>query len=170
MAAFRFHHRIISIDIDRLLFHQEGSYGLEGYTEVDVLSVADTALDTSRVVGTCIDATLVVIEHIVLLASAQSHVVEPFAISKSLHGIDAEHRMAKCCMKFTEGRLSQSHRASLDDTRDDTANGIALSLHLLDESGHFFGFRWVRATHIIGLDQVEIVFLIVFFQFDLAYL
>ena len=170
VTALCLHNRIVSFDVYRLLFHQESSYRLERYTEVDVLSVADTSLDTARVIGACVYASVVMVEHIVLLATTQGHVVEALAIGKAFYGVDAEHGMTQGCMELSESRLSQAYGASLDDTADDATDGIAFGLYLLDEGSHFFGLYGVGATHIVGLNQIEVVFLVVLFQLYVAYL
>ena len=66
MAATGFQGRIYAVDVHRMLFHQYGRYGLEGNAEIDILSVADATLDTSRMVRAGFDASIIVIEYIVL--------------------------------------------------------------------------------------------------------
>lgn len=70
VTALRLHGGVNAVDVHRMLFHQEGRYRLEGHAEMDVLTVADAALDASRMVGVCGDASVVVVEYVVLLASA----------------------------------------------------------------------------------------------------
>ena len=61
----------LAVDGDGVLLHEQGGHGLEGYAEVDVLSVADAALDASAVVGAGGDASVPVgDEDVVLLAAA----------------------------------------------------------------------------------------------------
>ena len=129
-----------------------------------------STMGTARVVGTCVDVSFVIVEHIVLLAASQGHVVEAFTIGKSFHGIDAEHCMTKGCMMLSESWLTQSHGTSLDNTGHNTADGIAFGLHLLDESGHFFCFHRVGATYIVCFNQVEVIFMVCLFQLDIAHL
>ena len=67
-------------------------------------------------------------------------------------------------MKFPEHRLSQSDRTALDDTGDDTADGIAFSLDVEDVLFHDFGKFRIRTTDRILFDVAQIVLGIVFVQ------
>ena len=46
----------ISCDVDRLLFPQQRGDRLEGYTEIDILTIADTPLDATTMIGGSGDA------------------------------------------------------------------------------------------------------------------
>ena len=43
--------RGVAVDVDGLLLAEQGGHGLEGYAEVDVLSVGDASLYAAAVVG-----------------------------------------------------------------------------------------------------------------------
>ena len=43
-----FQNGFVAMGVDCRLFHQYRSYRLEGYAEINILSVADTSLNTSR--------------------------------------------------------------------------------------------------------------------------
>ena len=69
VTAFGFQYRIVPVDVDGRLFHQNGSYRFEGHLEIDVLTVADSSLNTTGAVGTGLDVSVVVVENVILLAS-----------------------------------------------------------------------------------------------------
>ena len=58
-----------AVHVYGVLLHEYGCHGVEGYAEVDVLSVADAALNATGVVGMRFDASVVVIEHVVLFGA-----------------------------------------------------------------------------------------------------
>ena len=89
MTAFGFQYRIVPVDVDGRLFHQNGSYRFEGHLEIDVLTVADSSLNTTGAVGTGLDASVVVIENVILLASFQVHAAESLSVFESFYGVDA---------------------------------------------------------------------------------
>ena len=64
---------------------------------------------TEDMVGKRFDMSLIVIEYVVLLTSTQGHVVESFAISKSFHGIDAEHSNNHCVFFAIPENLKEKH-------------------------------------------------------------
>ena len=159
-----------AVHVYGVLLHEYGCHGLEGYAEVDVLSVADAALNAAGVVGMRFDASVVVIEHVVLFGAFHLQSFEAFAVFKRFCGVDTEHAGGKGGLEFAVNGLSQSDGASFDNAGHHAADGIAFALYLEDKLFHFFGFLRVGATHRVGINQVEVVGGIVFFQFDGAYL
>ena len=73
-------------------------------------------------------------------------------------------------MKFTENRLSQSDRASLYDTADDTTDGIAFSFCLVNIVSHLLGKFLIRTAYRIVFNGTQIVCGIVFIQLEFSYL
>ena len=90
-------------------------------------------------------------ENIVLLRTACVHAVEALTILEPLDSVDAEHRRSKSCMQLAEFRLTQSGRTALDDTGDDTTDGVALSLDLGNQSLHLGSLLWIRTAHSVAL-------------------
>ena len=84
----------ISFEVDRLLFLQNGSYGFEGHTEINVLTVGDAALDASAVVGGGCGTTVYGTEDVVLLGASGGDAVEALTVFEAFDGIDAQHRSA----------------------------------------------------------------------------
>ena len=91
-------------------------------------------------VGTGVDASVVVVEYVVLLGAEEVHATEAFAILKSLHGIDAEHGSTQRGMQFAEDRLSQSDGTALHHTGDDSPDGVSLAFHTGNQSSISFAF------------------------------
>ena len=58
---------VYTVNVHGVLLHQYGCHGFEGYTEIDVLSVADSTLYTARMIGAGLDTSVVVVEHVILL-------------------------------------------------------------------------------------------------------
>ena len=80
----------LPVEVDRLLLAQQGGHGFEGYTEVDVLPVAQSALNAAAVVGAGDDAAVAVgHKHVVLFTAACADSGKALAILKTLDVIDA---------------------------------------------------------------------------------
>ena len=58
MASAGFQGGVYTVNVHGVLFHQYGCHGFEGYAEIDVLSVADSALYAARMVGAGLDTSL----------------------------------------------------------------------------------------------------------------
>ena len=87
--------RGVAFKVDGILFRQDGGNGFEGHTEVDVLAVADAALNAAAVIGGGGDPTLGLgDEDIVLLGATGSDARETLAIFETLDGIDTQHGCA----------------------------------------------------------------------------
>src|SRR5574344_650627 len=142
---------IITIFVHGGLLSEQSGYRLERHTEVDILSVADAALNASAVVGQCGDVSAVVAEDIILLTSPLTYAVESLSVFKTFHRIDGQHGTAQGSMQLAESRFSKSYRAALDDAGDDAADGIALRFHFTDELFHFGSLVAVWAAHDITL-------------------
>ena len=84
-----------AVPVDRFLLSEQRGDGLEGYTEVDVLTIGDAALYAATVVCPRRDATFSVRhEHVVLLAAPAAGSGKAQSVFKAFHGIDAEHGSA----------------------------------------------------------------------------
>ena len=164
MASAGFQDGFVSRLVYRGLFHENGRYGFEGYTEIDVFAVADSPLDASRTVGAQGDASAFVIEQIVLLASLQIHASESLPVFEPFGGVDAQHGVPQCGMKFPEYGLSQSNGASSDDAAHYASDGISFALYTQDKLFHLPCQFRVGTTHGIPFDAPEVVLCIVFIQ------
>ena len=138
---------------DGFLFHEHRGHRFEGYPEIDVLSVADAALDTSAPVGAGGDALWRGDEDVVLFASPLCHSGKALPVFEAFHGVDGEHGASQGRVEFAERRFAQSDGAMLDDSRDNAADGVALSFYFSDEAFHFFRFGRVGTTHHVGFDE-----------------
>ena len=176
----------ISFQIYRILLHQKSSHRLEGNTEIDVLTIAQTALYSSAMIALCCNTGSNILIHgsifrrlcsislrdkdIILLTSAGSNSGKSLAIFKALYGINAKHGSTQLGMKLVKLRLAQSYRATLDDASDDSTNRIAVSLNLGDEIFHFLRLPLVRTAHRIIFYGVKVIQMIIFLQRDAAHL
>ena len=176
----------ISFQIYRILFHQKSSYRLEGNTEIDILSVAQTALYSSAMIAFCRDTGSNILicccifwhlssislrdKDVILLTSAGSNSGKPLAIFKTLHGVNAKHCSTQLGMKLAKFRFAQSYRATFDDASDDSANRIAVGLNLGDEIFHLLRLLLVRTAHRIILYGVKVIQMIIFLQRNTAHL
>ena len=79
---------VYSVDVDCFLFHQYGGDRFEDNTEIDILSVAQTALDTTGVVGMCFDPSVIVVENIVLFGTSHLQSLESFAVFECFGSVD----------------------------------------------------------------------------------
>ena len=96
MAALGFEGRGVAIFVHGGLFLKDGGDGFEGHAEVDVLAIADTALNASTVVGGGGDPTFRQgAEDIVLLGASGCDAIEAIAIFEAFDGVDAEHGLAE---------------------------------------------------------------------------
>ena len=166
MTSAGFQCRIYAVDVHRFLLHQQGSNRFEYYTEVNILSVTDSSLNTSGVVGMRFNPSVVVEEYVVLLGAFHLQSLESFSIFEGFGGIDTEHGVAQGGVQFAEHRLPQSDRTSFDDTGQRTSDGIAFAFYLIYKVCHFLRLFRVRTTYIVCFDQVEIIVGISAFQFD----
>ena len=66
MASSGFQGGVYTVNVHGVLLHQYGCHGFEGYTEIDVLPVADSTLYAARMVGAGFDTSVVIVEHIIL--------------------------------------------------------------------------------------------------------
>ena len=82
---------MISIFIYCFLFSKNGGHGFEGHTEVDILTVADAALNAAAVVGRRCDTSILIAEYVVHGLAAHGGAVESIAILKAFDGIDTQH-------------------------------------------------------------------------------
>ena len=130
--------------------------------DLNILSVADTSLNTSRAVGAEGYFVFVTIEYIVLLAAFHLHVTETLPVFKAFDSVDTEHGITQGGMKLAENRLSQSDRASLYDTADNTTDGVAFSFCLVNVVSHLLGKFLIRTAYRIVFDGTQIVCSIVF--------
>ena len=73
-----------TIQIYGVLFHEYGCHRFEGHAEVDVLSVADAALNTAGMVGVRFDAPVVVEEYVVLFRALHFSPLNPSPYSNAL--------------------------------------------------------------------------------------
>lgn len=131
MTSAGFQCRIYAVDVHRFLLHQQGSNRFEYYTEVNILSVTDSSLNTSGVVGMRFNPSVVVEEYVVLLGAFHLQSLESFSIFEGFGGIDTEHGVAQGGVQFAEHRLPQSDRTSFDDTGQRTSDGIAFAFYLI---------------------------------------
>ena len=176
----------ISFQIYRILLHQQSSNRLKGNTEIDVLTIAQTALYSSAMIALCCNTGSNILIHssiswrlcsislrdkdIILLTSAGSNSGKSLTIFKTLHGVNAKHGSTQLGMKLVKLRLAQSYRAPLDDASDDSANRIAVGLNLGDEIFHLLRLPLVRTAHRIIFYGVKVIQMIIFLQRDAAHL
>ena len=176
----------ISFQIYRILLHQQSSNRLKGNTEIDILTIAQTALYSSAMIALCCNTGSNILIHssiswrfcsislrdkdIILLTSAGSNSGKSLTIFKTLHGVNAKHGSTQLGMKLAKFRLAQSYRATLDDASDDSANRIAVGLNLGDEIFHLLRLPLVRTAHRIIFYGVKVIQMIIFLQRDAAYL
>ena len=158
----------ISLEVDGVLLLQQGGYGLEGHAEVDVLAVADAALDAAAVVGGCGHLAIDGAEDIVLLGATGCDAREALAIFEALDGVDAEHGCAEGGVELAELWLAEACRTALDDAGDDAADGVAFGLHLGDELLHLGCLLRIGTAHGIALCQREVVETVVALEGDVA--
>ena len=62
MTSACFQSGVDAINVDSFLFHQQRGNRFEHYTEINILTITQSSLDTSGVVGMCLDASVVIIE------------------------------------------------------------------------------------------------------------
>ena len=90
MTTASFQCCIYTIYIDCMLLHQYSGYRFKGNPEEDVLSVTDTALDTTGMVGFRFNASAVIEEYIVLFRAFLFQTFKSVTILKCFSCIDAE--------------------------------------------------------------------------------
>ena len=66
MTSACFQGGVDTINVDGFLFHQQRGNRFEYYTEINILTITQSSLNTSGVVGMRLDPSVVVIENIVL--------------------------------------------------------------------------------------------------------
>ena len=162
-----------ALRVDRLLLTQEGGHGFEHHAEVDVLAVADAALDAATVVGHGGNGGGVGgrrDEGVVLLAAALVDAAEAGTVVEALGGIDAQHRLGERGMELGELRLADAWGTAADDAGDDAADGVAVGFHLGDECFHLAGLLRVGTAHCVLLGHCEVVVAVVVVESDRSHL
>lgn len=90
--------------------------------EVDILSIGNTTLDSSRPVGSSAEtSTLALNEGIVVARPGNFAALEARANFEALGGRDGEHGVRELSLELVEDRLTESS----GDVTDDTDNGTA---------------------------------------------
>ena len=89
VASAGFEGGVRTIQIYGVLFHEYGCHRFEGHAEVDVLSVADAALNTAGMVGVRLDAPVVVEEYVVLFRALHFQSFESFAVFECFGSVNA---------------------------------------------------------------------------------
>ena len=132
----------LTFHIDGGLFLKNRGDGFEGHPEINVLSVAHTALDTAAVVGGCANLAFLVDKHVIEFTALPGGTGKAFAILKAFHGIDAEHGASERCVQFSKLWFSDTGRTTCHHAGDDAADGVSLAFYLSDEGSHLL--RYVR--------------------------
>ena len=89
MASACFQGGVDTINVDGFLFHQQRCNRFEYYTEINILTITQSSLDTSGVVGMCLDASVVIIENIVLFGTFHFQSLESFAVFECFGSVNA---------------------------------------------------------------------------------
>lgn len=109
-------------------------------------------------------------KRVVVFAAAQAYSGKSVAYLESLGRIDGQHGCPEVGMQFVEHGVTQSCGTALDDTGDDTADGVALSLDLRDAVGHQPGHPGVGTAHRVALDFGKVVASVVAVECECAHL
>ena len=107
-------------------------------------------------------------KYIVLFAATSSDSFKSFSILKSLDGIDTQHGCTQLRMQFIEFRFTQTNWTTLDNTCNNSSNGITFRFYLGDEIFHLFSFFLIRATYDIVFDSCKIILPVVSVKGDIA--
>lgn len=142
----------------------DGSSGLEANSEVDVGTVGDTTLNTTRVVGLCGKTRARDTssgstrssgralgsrgdnEGVVVDATRDSCTAETRTNLEALCGRDAQHGVGQLCLHLVEAGLTQTRGDVTDNASDITTNAVLLLLVLCDQIGHAVVGLLVGAT------------------------
>lgn len=116
-----------SVVLGGFLRLRDGGWGFEADPEVDVLSVGDTALDTSTPV--CVGGegpVLSLDEPVVVLAARDFGSTETRADLKRLGCGDRQHGMSQFGLELVEAGFSETRGDVPDDTGDGSADRVLL--------------------------------------------
>ena len=166
MSPFGFEVHFFAVLIYGRLVFQQCCYGLERYSEVDVLAVAYASLYASAVVRSCGYAPVVIEEEVVHFASASGAHAKSCSKLNAFHGVYAQHGTSEGCMQLVKLGLSESCRAAFYHARNCSAYGVALSLNLRNKLYHLFGFSLVGASYNVFLGRLKVVFPVVAVESD----
>src|SRR5690606_428911 len=95
-------HRI-AVYIYGILFLHQSSYGLKGYSKINVHAVTDSSLNTSTEVGLC---TAIGVKEVVVFASFHFGSTKSTAIFKSFYGINTQHGFSQLSVKLFKNRFA----------------------------------------------------------------
>lgn len=123
-----------SVVLSGFLWLGDSSRGFEADPEVDILSVGDTALDTSAPVCRGDEDTVVSLdEHVVVPAARDLGSTEAGADLKRFSGGYRQHRVCQFGLKLVKTGFSEARRDIPDDAGDGSADRI-LSVFRADDS------------------------------------
>ena len=160
----------MALHVYGLLVAQQGGHGFKSYSEVDVLAIADAALNASAMIRRCRYDTVMTDKGVVELAAPPGGSSKALTILKALYGIDAQHGTAQHGMQLIKFGLTKTYRTTFDDACHHTTHRVALFLHAKDELFHAPGYLAVRTAHSILLYLGEVIMGIIKRQCDVAHL
>ena len=89
MSSASFQRGGITFQVNRFLFLQDGGNGFECHTEVNVLTIAQSTLYATTVVGGSTDMFTIVDKEVVLLTATTADPCKTFTIFEALYCINA---------------------------------------------------------------------------------
>ena len=89
MTSACFQSGVDAINVDSFLFHQQRGNRFEHYTEINILTITQSPLNTSGVIGMRLDPSVIVIENIVLFGTFHFQSLESFTVFECFGSVDA---------------------------------------------------------------------------------
>src|SRR5574344_117436 len=121
-------------------------------------------------IGACVDASVIIIERIILLRASLPHTFKTRTIIKALHSIDAQHCQTQLGMQLREGWFAQAYRTAPHHTSDDAADGVTFLLHIQNQLFHLLCLHGVSTAHRIHLYLSKVQILVTTLHGNMTYL
>lgn len=145
-----------SVAFGRGLGFLDGGDGFESNAKVDGFSSGDTAEHTACVVGLWLDTALQIdAKRVVVLASTQGNASKARADFEAFDGVDAGHRFGEIGAKLVKDRFTETGGNIVEDTPNNSSNGVSVVLNFFNQGLHLGGEIGVRASNGIGFDLFE---------------
>src|ERR1700730_304990 len=119
----------------------------EGDAKEDVLSVADSALNSPGMICSGSHLAFPNFKGIIVLGASQLRAGEARPDFKPFRGREAEHRLRKVGLQLVEDRFSKSGRNPSDHALDHATDRVSVFSHRLDEIDHSLGSHRIRAAN-----------------------
>lgn len=155
VAAFAHQLGFVAFLIDGGLGANDGGGGFKAYFEIQFLAGADTAENSAGVIGAGADFAILIVEEVVVFASAQEGAVESAPHGKAFGGGKGEHGFGEIGLEPVENRIPQAYRQPLHAAEDQAAHGIAFLADFKNTFLHFLGGFRMGAADRIGFDFLQ---------------